>query len=401
MLLAILAGYGSSVNASPDNKFTPSLRGGNYQDAFAAADAELKAGSTDASVRFFRAVALAQLGQTEAAIKEFSALARELPGAPEPHNNLAVLYAQQGDYDKAQAALEAALATNPSYRTAHKNLGDLYATMAAQAYNRALARDAQTVVNAPRLALLDSLENPEPRRLQPPPAAQAPPAKSAETSKPAAATPAPKPSQKPASPVAGKPAEKITPPAAAAAARSEPVTTKETEKRPAASAPAKAAAPAQAKLPATKAPAKPTTVAAAPASTTAAAAAPEKSGRGASWQAQALALNESVRAWARAWSAQDVAAYLAAYSASYVPEGGVSRADWEKARRQRIGAPKSIHVQVVDLQVKLHDEDTAAVRFMQHYKSELLEDTVEKRLDLTREHGQWKITREVVAKRNY
>ncbi|MDO9451551.1 MAG: tetratricopeptide repeat protein, partial [Stagnimonas sp.] len=59
----------------------------------------------------------------------------------EPYNNLAVLYAQQGDYEKARDALEAALATHPAYATAHENLGDIYAALAGAAYNRASMLD--------------------------------------------------------------------------------------------------------------------------------------------------------------------------------------------------------------------------------------------------------------------
>jgi len=60
---------------------------------------------------------------------------------PEPYNNLAVLYAAEGQERKAAEALEQAIRTNPSYTTAHENLGDLYARMASEAYAKALQLD--------------------------------------------------------------------------------------------------------------------------------------------------------------------------------------------------------------------------------------------------------------------
>ena len=46
--------------------------------------------------------------QTAEAIQVFTGLTEDYPELPEPYNNLAVLYAQQGDYEKARDALEAA-----------------------------------------------------------------------------------------------------------------------------------------------------------------------------------------------------------------------------------------------------------------------------------------------------
>ena len=66
---------------------------------------------------------------------------RTIPSCPSRYNNLAVLYAAQSEFDKARAALEMAIRTNPSYATAHENLGDVYAMLAAQPYSRALQLD--------------------------------------------------------------------------------------------------------------------------------------------------------------------------------------------------------------------------------------------------------------------
>src|SRR5260221_14497607 len=50
--------------------------------------------------------------------------------------------------------------------------------------------------------------------------------------------------------------------------------------------------------------------------------------------------------WAQAWSKKDADTYLAYYAKDFKAPRGEGRADWEKARRARIAAPKSISVGV-------------------------------------------------------
>ncbi len=76
---------------------------------------------------------------------------------PEPYNNLAVIYAAQGHFDKAREALELAIKTHPSYSVAHENLGDLYAKLASMAYDKALELDRANTVTKTKLALIRDL----------------------------------------------------------------------------------------------------------------------------------------------------------------------------------------------------------------------------------------------------
>ena len=46
---------------------------------------------------------------------------------------------------------------NPGYATAHENLGDVYAALAAQSYARAQKLDPSNVTVAPKLALVRDL----------------------------------------------------------------------------------------------------------------------------------------------------------------------------------------------------------------------------------------------------
>ena len=65
-----------------------------------------------------------------------------------------MLYAGQGDYEKARKALEMAIRTHPSYAVAHENLGDIYATLASQAYDKALQLDSSNATARKKLALI-------------------------------------------------------------------------------------------------------------------------------------------------------------------------------------------------------------------------------------------------------
>lgn len=98
-------------------------------------------GNPDA--RFLRGVIYAQMGDADRAISIFHSLTQEFPDLSEPYNNLAVLRASQGDYEKAAEALRQAIKIQPDYDTAHENLGDVYAKMAALAYDRAFDASQQ------------------------------------------------------------------------------------------------------------------------------------------------------------------------------------------------------------------------------------------------------------------
>jgi tetratricopeptide (TPR) repeat protein len=111
----------------------------------------------DARARFLSGVILSEQNKIQDAIKVFTELTQDYPELPEPYNNLAVLYAGLGDYDKARKALEMAIRTHPSYAVAHENLGDIYATLASQAYDKALQLDNNNATARKKLALIKEL----------------------------------------------------------------------------------------------------------------------------------------------------------------------------------------------------------------------------------------------------
>jgi len=128
-----------------------------FPQALASADRYLAARPRDPQMRFLKGVIQSETGQTAQAMETFAQLNRDYPELPEPYNNLAVLYAGQGQFDKAREALEMALRLNPRYATAHENLGDVHARLASQSYSRALQLNPANPALPPKLALANQL----------------------------------------------------------------------------------------------------------------------------------------------------------------------------------------------------------------------------------------------------
>ena len=177
------------------------MRAGQMSEALSKVDAYLSSKPRDPQMRFLKGVIQSEGGKPTEAIATFSKLTEDFPELPEPYNNLAVLYAGQSQFDKARAALEMAIRTNPSYATAHENLGDVYAKLASQAYSKALQLDSTNAGVAPKLSLIRNLFVADAKGTRPAAsttvaAAPAP----APAPAPAAAAAAPKPAATPAAP---------------------------------------------------------------------------------------------------------------------------------------------------------------------------------------------------------
>ena len=107
---------------------------------------------------------------------------------------------------------------------------------------------------------------------------------------------------------------------------------------------------------------------------------------------------ETVNAWAKAWSSKDIDGYFAFYAKDFKTPSGEARADWEKTRRQRISAPKSIAVTVEAPKVNLTAAGEARVIFRQGYRSDVIKSTsTTKTLVLAKTDGRWLIQQERVG----
>lgn len=278
----------------------------------------------DAQGRFLKGLIVNEQGNTNEAIKIFTDLTSDYPELPEPYNNLAVLQASQGQYDKARLALEMAIRTHPSYATAHENLGDIYAKMASQAYDRALKLDRSNAATQTKLAMIQDLFADDTR---------------------------------------GK----------ATHARSNPVLSKSEGVAPAIAA----------ETGNISEPAAPVAMRLTPAEKSAGSATDKSS--------EVLA---TVNAWAAAWSSQNVDSYLSFYADDFNTPAGESRTAWSAARKERISAPKSIHIDISNATVKFNDSGHATVKFRQSYRANHLKATGNKTLLMVKSGDKWLIQEE-------
>jgi Flp pilus assembly protein TadD len=158
MLLALL---GSAAHADDYGDVNQLLRQGKASEALTKADAYIADKPRDPQMRFLRGVILTEQGKRPEATAAFTQLTQDFPELPEPYNNLAALYAAQSQFDKARDALENAIRLDPNYGTAHENLGDVYARLAAQSYGRAQQlMPAATTEIAPKLTLIRQIFTP-------------------------------------------------------------------------------------------------------------------------------------------------------------------------------------------------------------------------------------------------
>jgi ketosteroid isomerase-like protein len=347
--LTIGLAIGFAVPAFADNlpDVQRLIKQGQYPQALEKVDAYLSSRPKDAQGRFLKGLIYTEMNKPAEAIAIFTRLSEDYPELPEPYNNLAVLYAQQKQYDKARTALEMAIRTHPSYAIAYENLGDVYAKLASQAYDKALQLDNSNATTQNKLALIRDLITTSGKA----------------NVKPAASTPA-------ASPV----------PAAVAAAPAKPAITPTasvvTTTPGAAAQPSAALAPAPVKVAEAKPVAEP-----APAPTAKANAAGDD-------------VLKAVNAWANAWERKDMKAYLGAYASDFRTPKGMSRKQWEAERTKRIaGKGGKISVQVEEPEVTVNG-DSATVRFRQHYKAPGLSSSANKTMQLIRSGNRWLIKEE-------
>lgn len=383
LLIATLLAF--SLPALADNSLNDiqkMMRAGQMPQALERVDTYIAGRPKDAQGRFLKGLILAEMNRANDAIAVFTKLTEDYPELPEPYNNLAVLYAQQKQYDKARNALEMAIRTHPSYAVAYENLGDIYAKLASHAYDKALQLDSSNAGAQGKLALIRDLISP--------------------TGKPGAAS---KPAVVAAAPAARAPEPvKVAPPPAPVVAA--PVAIKPPPPPPPSVAPAPAAAPAPAVSTASvappplitaRAPDKPAAPvierkAVAPQAEPAPEAAPQKASHSAA-EAEVLS---AVNTWADAWSSKDVRGYLASYASSFHTPNGMPRKEWEDERRQRIDKPGTIRVSMENVVIEV-DGQKAKAHFRQHYRSANIKSSTSKTLIMIRSGGRWQIEQELLG----
>ena len=336
---ALLLCFSLSSHADEIQDINKLFKQGQHEQALVRINTYLAGKPKDAQARFLKGLILTEQGKSNDAIRLFTELTEDYPELPEPYNNLAVLYASQGQYDKARVSLEMAIRTHPSYATAHENLGDIYAKMASQAYDRALQLDRSNTSTQTKLSLIKDLFTG--------PAKDGKPASAAHNVATGIASPSkPQPVTEPVQSTPDIPPVATPAPETTIIAVSKPTTPTEH---------ADAIKPAA-----------------------------NNSGR----------VLKMVNEWAAAWSSKNVKRYLAFYADDFKTPGGESRSAWEAQRHERISKPKSIHVGVSDPKVKFIDDSHASVSFKQSYRASHLKTSSGKTLALVKSGSNWLIQEE-------
>ncbi len=159
---ALSAGPAAAAASDEIAEISRLVQGGQLADAMKRVDAGLAQKPGDARLRFSKGIILAQQNKPTEAIAVLLKLTEDFPDLPEPYNNLAVLYAANGQYESARIALDKAIASNPGYGMAYENLGDVYAELASQAYDKAARIDGSAGAKAKVAAIRNNVQGAAP-----------------------------------------------------------------------------------------------------------------------------------------------------------------------------------------------------------------------------------------------
>ena len=114
-----------------------------YAKAIHSGEQTLRQTPNDSNTRFLTAYAYQMTGKSDRAIKMYEDLIRDEPQLPEPRNNLAMIFLEQGDYDRASLLLVSAINTRINYAIAYNNLSQVYKGIASEAYRRAISQTSE------------------------------------------------------------------------------------------------------------------------------------------------------------------------------------------------------------------------------------------------------------------
>lgn len=440
MLLALTAlvpvSFGSSLGAA-----SAFLENGQPEAALNEVDAYLEDVPGNVAARFLRARALEDMGDTRDAIKIYQDLVDESPALPEALINLSVYYAKHGSLDIARNLLLRAIHAQQSCSLAYQNLSQLHAGIASQTYQKALSAEGESIdTNIEPLVRVSLLSSMPPMQL---------PAKDTESFAVALAKVSAE-NQEPAQPeitadaAAVEEQESVRPDIAADTAGVEEQQPVQAEIVAADTAVAGDQQPTQPEVAVvdkgeydavnqvdsgttvetggeiapdievtavdagTDAPIDPTEPSFVGRSERMAVAKRETESSGETIATGQIdtpdpaidmktaeeAVRNMLTSWRTAWVAGDVDSYLEHYSTDFTPATG-SRQSWEKQRRRRLKSPKSIKIDISDIEI-IVTRDKAVASFRQNYESDTYQDEVQKTLMLQAvEKGKWEIFREV------
>ena len=388
-ILALVAVCVARADSSTD-QIEALISGGKLDQALSLTEKQLAGDPANVNYLFLKGLILTRQNKMDDAQDIFQRLTKEHPELPEPYNNLAVIYAAQGDFTNARNSLERAINTHPSYATAHENLGDIYAKMASNAYNHALEIDSGNAAAREKLALINDLFSARPQ-----------PQSSKDVVTPA-------PNQDKRQEEESRLETRLTAltesnkqQEAQAQALQAELQRLQTQREQVTTRLKQESRESQQQLDQTRAQLEqlkaqlaqlekrrellarqvPIQAPTSPAEAVDSAAVKQE-------------VMQAVQQWAAHWSNKDVNGYLASYAGNYRPPEVRSRREWVAQRRVRITKPRYIRVKVENPTIDLEGTDQALVNFDQNYQSDTYRDRVHKTLRLKRDHDRWLIVEE-------
>lgn len=304
---------------------------------------------------------LLAMGQYDPARKAYLALVAQQPDSPRPYNNLASLYAAEGDLDQAQRFLKLALETDQDYFTVYNNVGMVYAAMARVSYGKALQLESETkpvrlhVLGLPLDTPLVAREVKIQTEDKVVAIASVAPAENVDLGKsPQITVVASKEMPSPAEPVENSLTQAVV-------------------------AEVKTLIPEVVLLEAAR---------------TVAVASEVSPDLAISDPSAQISPQQFLKKWAKAWSSRDIETYLQSYAPDYISKGSSSRREWQEKRRKRVTTPKFIEVELDAFRLVSETEDTSKVQVIQAYRSDRYQDRTRKSFVLQRSGQTWVIVEE-------
>ena len=380
------------------------LEDGNLHAAQAETENQLATTPDDPSLLFAQAVIVEKMGHKEKAIEMYQELIDSYPELVEPYNNVAIYYAESGDYQSAIDTLEQALRANPSISTAYGNLTAIYSQLASAAYRKAL--NSQSPLKPLQLASLDKIESQQTIAIGPTQVLVASVNNFADgTIQQNAIADNSDPSGD--QPVAVVETDTASQPVEVALVEdsqvaentlaevtSQPVTSAEETTQPevvqielAASDPVEEPVISEPSVEPEPAVPDPEPADAEPAIQQVAAITSENTGQTITREAvediaaEKQALIDHVRSWAAAWSDRDVERYLTHYSPVFIPRDNLTLDEWKEQRHGRLRWREFIIVEPSQYNITVNGAE-ASVNFTQFYKSDRFQDTIRKTLKM-------------------
>ncbi len=144
------------AQAEPHEATLKLLKQEKFTDAFQFIQAYLIDHPNDPQMKFWLALLLNKKGSTQESLALYREITQQYPELAEPHNNLGMLLAQQGELEEAKLEFEMALREQPDMAFAMENLSQVYLLLTEQTLKKALALNPQSRTLATKLQIVEA-----------------------------------------------------------------------------------------------------------------------------------------------------------------------------------------------------------------------------------------------------